>query len=72
MRLIKTTILLLFFAFTITCADNNQSGDKAPVITFSEAEYDFGIQGQDSLLKHVFVFSNEGDALLEIRKVKTS
>lgn len=42
----------------------------APRINFSETNYDFGKQGGSSSLRHDFVVTNVGNALLEITQVQ--
>ena len=45
---------------------------KAPKIVFKELVYDFGKVNQGEVVKHEFVFKNEGKNDLEIRRVKGS
>jgi hypothetical protein len=47
-----------------------QAGE--PRIKFKELVWDFGMVKQGEILSHEFVFSNEGDSTLVIRKVATS
>src|SRR6516165_8664222 len=42
----------------------------APKIQFSELTYDFGKADSGTLIKHIYVFTNSGDAILEITGVK--
>lgn len=45
---------------------------NAPVMSFSNPEFDFGTIGQDSKAEHEFEFTNTGKSDLIIRKVKAS
>jgi hypothetical protein len=45
---------------------------KGPKIKFREESKDFGKMKQGKILTHVFVFKNEGDETLVIKRVKTS
>lgn len=47
-------------------------GEKAPKIKFKEDLWDFGRVKQGQMLTHSFLFQNEGDAELVIKKVRTS
>src|ERR1051326_5743165 len=44
----------------------------SPRIEFAERVYDFGKVEAGNLVKHDFIFTNTGDALLEIRDVRAS
>jgi hypothetical protein len=46
--------------------------DKAPVLVFEGQTKDFGKVMEGAPIKHVFKFSNRGDAVLEIFKVEGS
>lgn len=46
--------------------------DKGPKIKFREESKDFGKMKQGKILTHIFVFKNEGDEVLKIKRVKTS
>jgi len=46
--------------------------DKGPKIKFREESKDFGKMKQGKVLTHIFVFKNEGDEILKIKRVKTS
>ncbi len=48
------------------------SQGKAPVLVFENQTKDFGKVMEGTSLKHVFKFSNKGDAVLEIFKVEGS
>lgn len=45
---------------------------KLPVITFTEAEYNFGTIAEGELVKHTFTFKNTGKAPLILSKVEPS
>ncbi len=45
---------------------------KGPRIKFREESKDFGKMKQGKVLTHIFVFKNEGDETLVIKRVKTS
>ncbi|HDZ26388.1 MAG TPA: DUF1573 domain-containing protein, partial [Candidatus Aminicenantes bacterium] len=45
---------------------------KGPKLKFREESKDFGKVKQGEVLTHVFVFKNEGDETLVIKRVKTS
>ncbi len=45
---------------------------KGPKIKFREESKDFGKMKQGKVLTHTFVFKNEGDEILKIKKVTTS
>ena len=45
---------------------------KEPKIKFREGSKDFGKMEQGEVLTHIFVFKNEGDETLKIRKITTS
>lgn len=46
--------------------------ENAPVISFEESEYEFGTIEQGEKINHTFVFTNEGQRDLIIRKTKAS
>ncbi len=46
--------------------------EKAPQIVFDNQTKDFGKVTEGELLKHVFRFTNKGNATLEIIKVEPS
>ena len=48
------------------------SQGKAPVLVFEGQTKDFGKVMEGAPIKHVFKFSNKGDAVLEIFKVEGS
>ena len=55
--------------FSAYKADNY---DKAPVVKFSEDEFDLGILAKNTTKKHEFYIQNMGKSDLIIRKIKTS
>ncbi|MEW5900390.1 MAG: DUF1573 domain-containing protein [Acidobacteriota bacterium] len=55
----------LFFGYLASAAGK-------PKITFKETSWNFGKVKQGDLLKHEFVFTNEGDGTLVIKKVSTT
>ncbi len=48
------------------------AAQKTPVIAFDGTGKDFGTVTEGESLKHVFIFTNKGDATLEILKVEPS
>lgn len=45
---------------------------QGPEITFSQEKWDFGRIKEGEVVTHVFSFTNTGDAVLEIQRVRTS
>lgn len=67
----RTTKFLFIFVF-LAFSTGLLAGEKAPKIKFKEDSWDFGRIKQGEMLTHVFLFTNEGDAPLIIKKVRTS
>ena len=63
--------LALILAFILFSAGSIFAG-KGPKIKFKEESKDFGKMKQGKVLTHIFVFENEGDETLTIKRVKTS
>lgn len=63
--------IVLMFVFLLSSA-SVFSGGKGPVIKFESDQIDFGKVKQGEVLNHVFIFKNEGDETLLIKKVRTS
>jgi len=47
-------------------------GEQAPRVSFKEDSWDFGKVDQGKVLTHEFNFTNEGDAPLQIKRVRTT
>lgn len=65
---IKSIVLLSVFVLSALWL----WGEKAPRVNFKEDSWDFGKVDQGNVLTHVFSFTNEGDAPLVIKSVRTS
>ena len=46
--------------------------DKRPAIAFDDRDKDLGKVTEGETIKHVFKFTNKGDAVLEVLKVEPS
>jgi hypothetical protein len=46
--------------------------DKGPAIVFDSRDIDLGKVTEGETIKHVFKFTNRGDAVLEVLKVEPS
>lgn len=68
----KRAIELLIIFVVLAFSTNLLIGEKAPKIVFKDESWDFGRIKQGEMLTHVFLFTNEGDAPLIIKKVRTS
>lgn len=76
------SLVLAFFSAILTVVAFGPSGFAqpgpaaqpvvAPLIVFEATTYDFGKVMEGELARHDFVFSNPGDATLEIQDVKTT
>ena len=66
-RSVLFTLLLFIFVFA---QDTKQ--EDTPKIEFAEQSYDFGEITQDSIVHHVFKFTNTGNDTLKIHRVKSS
>lgn len=66
-RFSAAIIGLVTFTLFPLCAQ-----DKAPVIVFESQTKDFGKVTEGEALKHVFRFTNKGNATLDIVKVEPS
>jgi len=60
-------VLVGFFTFVSILAAN-----KGPVLKFEKEMWDFGSVKQGKILTHVFKFRNDGDAILAVKRVRTS
>jgi hypothetical protein len=58
-------------AAVLLCAESTRAAGQ-PKIKFKETIWDFGRVKQGEVLSHEFVFTNEGDATLNIRKVTST
>jgi len=57
----------------VTAAETRDANaGKFPVLTFAEAEFDFGTIEQGTAVEHAFKFKNEGDAPLMIVDAKST
>jgi hypothetical protein len=56
----------------ILCLGSLASGEKGAKIKFAEDSFDFGKIKQGEVLTHVFVFQNEGEEILKIKRVQSS
>jgi len=68
----KSRILFVLILACLLFSGSLISGGKGPKIKFKEESWDFGKLKQGKVLTHVFVFKNEGDETLKIKRVKTS
>ncbi len=68
MKLPGFLISLIVAAGTVVFA----AQDKHPVISFESQAHDAGKVTEGETIKHVFKFTNKGDAILEIFKVEPS
>lgn len=57
---------------TEVAAEEPQSDEKLPVMTFEEIEYDFGSADEGEIVKHEFVFTNTGESPLVIDTAQAS
>ena len=60
-------IFALFTVFLINLV--SAQADEGPKIVFSETEYDFGHVMEGENIKHTFKVYNQGDRLLQIKRV---
>lgn len=67
-RATKCVLLLSVFIFSALWA----WGEKAPRLKFKEDSWDFGKVDQGKIVTHVFHFTNQGDAPLVIKKVRST
>ncbi len=68
MKLRKLLLCTFFAAGTALLT----AQDKRPAVTFDSQTKDFGKVTEGQTIKHVFKFTNKGDAVLEIYKVEPS
>jgi hypothetical protein len=68
----KNRIPLVIFLACLFLSGSFIFADKGPKIKFREESKDFGKMKQGKVLTHIFVFKNEGDEILKIKRVKTS
>ncbi len=64
----KCILLLSIFIFSVLWL----WGEKAPRLKFKEDSWNFGRVDQGKVVTHVFNFTNQGDAPLEIKKVRST
>lgn len=64
--------LVTVFALWALAVQPVRPAEKAPTIVFENQSRDFGRVLEGEPLKHVFKFTNKGDALLQIEKVEPS
>lgn len=64
-------IAVLAFIF-LFCSVSLFFAGKGPSIKFDKESIDFGKVKQGKVLEHVFVFTNEGDSTLSIKRVRQS
>jgi len=64
--------LSLAVAFTLAVLALSCTAWAAPTVTVPQMEYNFGSVFQGESVRHVFVFSNRGDAPLSVEKVSSS
>lgn len=66
---------LLFILLTLSLGCSQAQEDKGvngPLMTFEQDEYDFGVVRGDTVISHVFAFTNTGKDTLYIAKVGAS
>ncbi len=68
----KSRISLVFILACLLLSAGPIFAGKGPKIKFREESKDFGKVKQGKVLTHIFVFKNEGDETLKIKKVTTS
>ena len=68
----KSRIPLVLILVCLLLSGSFIFAGKGPKIKFREESKDFGKMKQGEVLTHVFVFKNEGDENLVIKRVKTS
>jgi len=68
---IKHMSFALMFVF-LCCSVSLFFAGKGPSIRFDKDSIDFGKVKQGKVLEHVFMFTNEGDSTLSIKRVRTS
>ena len=68
MRIIKN-FTLYFIISLIICFNVWANGTKGPSLTILEPNYDAKEVEEGTIINHSFKFKNDGDALLEIKKV---
>jgi len=67
----KHMSFVLMFVF-LFCSVSLFFAGKGPSLKFTKDIIDFGKVKQGKVLTHVFVFTNEGDSTLSIKRVRTS
>ena len=68
----KSRALFILILSCLLCSASFILAGKGPKIKFKEMSIDFGKVKQGKILTHVFVFKNEGDETLTIKRVRTS
>jgi len=68
----KSRIPLVLILACLLFSGGSIFAGKGPKIIFREESKDFGKMKQGKVLTHIFVFKNEGDETLVIKRVKTS
>jgi hypothetical protein len=71
MQLFYILVYILSFGISLSCAQQEKQS-PAPVLEFANYEVNLGKVGQDSLQNYTFNFTNTGNAVLEIHKVRSS
>ena len=74
MKRFLTILTAVIIATATSCsqANNGSVNKKAAIITFAEAEHDFGTIEQNSAAEYAFVYKNTGKEPLVISNVQTS
>lgn len=68
----KSRVPFVLFLACILLSGSFIFAGKGPKIKFREESKDFGKMKQGKVLTHIFVFKNEGDEILKIKRVRTS
>ena len=68
MRII-TNFKLYFIISLLICLNVWANGTKGPSLTIFEPNYDAKMVQEGTIINHSFRLKNDGDALLEIKKV---
>ncbi len=72
----RRTVLMMgtmvFLACSLLAVPRSAAQTDQPDIKFEQKTYDFGIIQRGDKVSHTFNFKNEGQALLKIKKIKTS
>ena len=65
----RTNTLLFFIILILICFNLWANETKGPLMIIEEPNYDAKEVKEGTIIDHSFRFKNEGDALLEIKKV---